>query len=139
VEEATLSCEIVKITLQPIVENALVHAFVHTGGRGRLAISARLQQDTLCVTIADNGSGMTQEQLQYLLESADGTRDREGFGVYNVNERLKRHYGHTYRMQIRSAPGEGTSFQMFIPQNKGRIRRPVVMEGPDGDQSIRSG
>ncbi|WP_219837192.1 sensor histidine kinase [Paenibacillus sp. R14(2021)] len=116
VEEETLACDIVKITLQPIVENALLHAFVHTGGRGRLTISASMRQGNLCITIADNGSGMTQEQLQHLLEHANGTSDRGGFGVYNVNERLKRNYGQSFQLLIQSAPGEGTSVRLFIPQ-----------------------
>ncbi|NBD27387.1 sensor histidine kinase [Paenibacillus glycinis] len=121
VEEATLSCDIVKITLQPIVENALLHAFVHTGGRGRLSITASMRQDTLCITIADNGSGISQEQLGHLLENAYGASERGGFGMYNVNERLKRHYGESYQLLIRSAPGEGTTVQLFIPQKNGLI------------------
>ncbi|MBO7743373.1 histidine kinase [Paenibacillus sp. MWE-103] len=118
VEEAALTCDIVKITLQPIVENALLHAFVHTGGRGSLTISAALRQESLCIAIADNGSGMNQEQLRELLENADGAGENGGFGIYNVNERLKRHYGQSYRLLIRSAPGEGTAVQLYIPQKK---------------------
>ncbi|SFI48320.1 HAMP domain-containing protein [Paenibacillus sp. UNC496MF] len=118
VEEAALSCDIVKITLQPIVENALLHAFVHTGGRGSLTISAALRQESLCITVADNGSGMTEEQLRELLENADGAGEHGGFGIYNVNERLKRHHGQSYRLLIRSAPGEGTAVQLYIPQQK---------------------
>jgi sensor histidine kinase YesM len=121
VEEDTLACEMVKITLQPIVENALLHAFVHTGGRGRLTLTARLREETLCVTIADNGSGMTQEQLRHLLENASDAKNREGFGIYNVNERLKRHYGPSCQLLIRSVPGEGTQVQLFIPQKVRQI------------------
>ncbi|WP_054025972.1 sensor histidine kinase [Bacillus sp. FJAT-28004] len=121
VEEDALSCEIVKITLQPIVENALLHAFVHTGGRGRLQISARLQKDTLCISIADNGSGMKPEQLQHLLDNPNGAIEHQGFGLYNVNERLKRHYGESFRLVIQSAPGDGTSVQLFIKQKAGQM------------------
>jgi two-component system sensor histidine kinase YesM len=121
VEEASLSCEIIKITLQPIVENALLHAFVHTGGRGYLRVHVRLHNDMLCITIADNGCGMTSQELQELLENANGAKDRVGFGIYNVNERLKRHYGESYSLTIQSAPGEGTSIQLLIPQQVGQI------------------
>ena len=121
VEEGTLSCEIVKITLQPIVENALLHAFVHTGGRGHLSITASMRRNRLCVMIVDNGSGMSREQLRRLLENAYGDREHGGFGIYNVTERLKRHYGQSYQLLIQSAPGVGTSVQLVIPQKKARI------------------
>ncbi|ACT01626.1 sensor histidine kinase [Paenibacillus sp. JDR-2] len=117
-EEETLFCHIVKITLQPIVENALLHAFVHTGGRGCLTLSASMIRNTLCVTIADNGSGMESEQLERLLSNANGANDNGGFGVYNVNERLKRHYGEAFYMDIQSAPGEGTKVCLHIPQDR---------------------
>jgi sensor histidine kinase YesM len=116
IEEEALACEVVKITLQPIVENALLHAFVSTGGRGRLTITAQLRQDMLALTIADNGSGMTPEALRQLEENGSG-----GFGVYNVRERLKRHYGPGFRMAIDSVPGEGTQVQLFIPQQRTRL------------------
>ncbi|GLX66712.1 sensor histidine kinase [Paenibacillus glycanilyticus] len=118
VDEETYSCSIIKITLQPIVENALLHAFVHTGGRGCLTIAASMRQDRLCITIADNGSGMSEEQLHRLLENAQGDRVGGGFGVYNVNERLKRYYGPNSQMLIQSKPGEGTIVQLVIPQNQ---------------------
>ncbi|MFB9275620.1 sensor histidine kinase [Cohnella cellulosilytica] len=121
IEEETLSCNIVKITLQPIVENALLHAFVRTGGRGCLTVTSRLLGDMLCVTVADNGSGMTKEQLDSLTKHANSGTDRQGFGIYNVNERLRRHYGQACRLRIQSAPGEGTTVQLLIPQNAGQV------------------
>lgn len=121
VGEEALSCDIIKITLQPIIENAVLHAFVHTGGRGCLHVHARLHNDMLSITIADNGCGMTSEQIQEILENTNGAKDRVGFGLYNVNERLRRHYGESYNMTIQSAPEEGTSIQLQIPQRVGRI------------------
>gem|GEM_PF-1179053 len=133
VDEKALSCEIVKITLQPIVENALLHSFVHTGGRGRLKISAHLRHDMLCIAVADNGSGMTKEQLRDMLANATGSENRGGFGVYNVHERLKRHYGQAYRLRIHSAPGEGTEVQLFIPQHKLSLATAAGKGKQDGD------
>ncbi|REE68730.1 two-component system sensor histidine kinase YesM [Paenibacillus taihuensis] len=121
IEEETLSCEIIKITLQPIIENALLHAFIRTGGRGTLHIRARLQDDMLCITITDNGSGMIPEQVKDLLEKAEGAKHRMGFGIYNVNERLQRQYRNAYRMTIQSKPDEGTSIGLFIPQQVSQI------------------
>lgn len=134
IEEQTLACEIVKITLQPIVENALLHAFVQTGGRGRLRLTAHLRQDLLHLTIADNGSGMTPEQLRDLKGNGGG-----GFGIYNVRERLKRHYGQAFRMVIHSVPEEGTEVQLLIPQRRLLLTAPAGKENRHGDQSVRSG
>ncbi|QHT62995.1 HAMP domain-containing protein [Paenibacillus lycopersici] len=140
VDEEALSCEIIKITLQPIIENALLHAFVHTGGRGRLRIRGCLQDGMLCITIADNGSGMTPEQAKDLLENANGAKERAGFGIYNVNERLKRHYRHSYSLTIESKPGAGTTIRLLIPQQAGPTA-PAHEYGreelPHGHQSIR--
>ncbi|UVI30448.1 sensor histidine kinase [Paenibacillus spongiae] len=121
VEEETLSCDMIKITLQPIIENALQHAFIRTGGRGRILVRASLQDDKLCITIADDGEGMTPDKLNALLENASSGKDRIGFGIYNVNERLKRHYGETYSLTIESAVGRGTSIRLLIPQQSGRF------------------
>jgi Predicted signal transduction protein with a C-terminal ATPase domain len=116
IEEEALSCEIIKITLQPIVENVCHHAFVHTGGRGKLRIEASVKEQMLCIAITDNGCGMTEEKLQQLLNHVNGSEERVSFGIYNVNERLKRHYGEAFRLQIQSGPGEGTSIRLLIPQ-----------------------
>ncbi|MFD0715643.1 sensor histidine kinase [Paenibacillus sp. GCM10027626] len=117
IEEEALSCQIIKITLQPIIENALLHAFEDTGGRGEVFVQAAFRENMLHITIRDNGKGMSPGQLNDLMEGSSSARkDQAGFGLYNVNERLKRYYGESYSMRIKSAVGEGTSIQFIIPQ-----------------------
>ncbi|WP_391572906.1 sensor histidine kinase [Cohnella sp.] len=119
VEERALSCEMIKITLQPIVENALLHAFESTGGKGKIGIRARLQgENELCIEVMDNGKGMSSEQLnELLLGGGSGLRETGGgFGIFNVNERLKRYFGPSCRMTIDSSIGRGTNVRIVIPQ-----------------------
>ncbi|GBF72415.1 two-component sensor histidine kinase [Paenibacillus sp. 598K] len=123
IDESALDCRIVKITLQPIVENALQHAFKDRGGRGCITIRAALLDECLQIEIADDGMGMTQQTLQSLqadlssrVARAKQAGDSGGFGLYNVNERLKRHYGESCIMEIDSSPGNGTSVRLKLPQ-----------------------
>jgi len=120
IQEEALSHEIVKITLQPIVENTLLHAFSERGGRGTLRIEAIAEQQWLYITVTDDGKGMEQEQVSRLLEPMNDSQGGGGFGFYNVNERLKRYYGSSYELSIRSRPGEGTTIKLTIPQQVSR-------------------
>jgi len=118
IDEEALGCEIIKITLQPIIENSLLHAFQDRGGKGRIHVSAKLLENELCIAIVDDGQGMSSERLHELLASASGQQDnRGGFGIYNVNERLKRYYGAAYSLSIESSIGAGTAVRIVIPQS----------------------
>ncbi|WP_020620981.1 cache domain-containing sensor histidine kinase [Paenibacillus daejeonensis] len=124
IEDEVLDCRIIKITLQPIVENALQHAFKHSGGRGCILIRARLATDYLDIEITDDGVGMAPDTL-LTLQAEMRVRDRRvrqagddgGFGLYNVHERLRRHYGESFRMDMISSPGSGTTIRLKIPQS----------------------
>ncbi|GBG09801.1 two-component sensor histidine kinase [Paenibacillus agaridevorans] len=115
IDEATLLCEIVKITLQPIVENALMHAFTHRGGRGAITISAKLAERFLFIRIEDDGKGMNEAQLQDLM-NPPMQESGGGFGLYNVRERLTRFYGAGFEMTVASVPEQGTVVSLRIPQ-----------------------
>ncbi|MCU6711349.1 histidine kinase [Paenibacillus sp. J5C_2022] len=115
VEEAALPCEIVKITLQPIVENALLHAFAHRGGRGEVRISAQLVDQLLHIVIEDDGKGLNEVQLRDLMRSPV-QESVGGFGLYNVRERLDRFYGAGFEMTVASEPEQGTAVSLKIPQ-----------------------
>lgn len=116
IEEEAQHCELVKITLQPIVENAVLHAFAHRGGRGELRITARAEGQALAITIEDNGIGMAAEQVRQLLGPVPPDGVKNGFGVYNVRERLRRYYGAGLHFSIVSKQGEGTTVSLRLPQ-----------------------
>ena len=77
--------------------------------------------------IVDNGSGMSRKQLRRLLENAYGDREHGGFGIYNVNERLKRHYGQSYQFAYSERAGRRDLGSVGHPAKKstdrnGRLR-----------------
>lgn len=100
------------LILQPLIENAIVHGIdVKTDGRGKLVITGREEDDLIVLTVEDNGVGMTQEQAQRIL-----TEESKGYGVRNVNERIRLYYGEQYSLIIESTPGVGTRVCIRIPK-----------------------
>ncbi len=113
--------QILKLTLQPLVENALYHGIKYKRAMGKITVSGLLLQEEgenkiqLCVK--DNGVGMEQEELERLQkEIQKPCKDTEsGFGLANVNERIRMNFGMEYGITIQSAKGEGTTVQVIIP------------------------
>ncbi|RTE08576.1 sensor histidine kinase [Paenibacillus whitsoniae] len=106
-------CVIPKLTLQPIVENALLHGIRKNKGRtGRIRIHAEQRNDVLEITIQDNGIGMEEELASSLLSTSRPLLHAEGsgssYGLYNVNERIKLLAGSDYGLKVFSRLGEGT-------------------------------
>ncbi|WP_054940054.1 cache domain-containing sensor histidine kinase [Paenibacillus ihuae] len=102
-----------KLTLQPLVENALLHGIRKTKNKqGTITIAARLEQDTVVLTVSDDGIGMSPEQGQRLLREPSLEKQDNGssgsFGLYNVNERIRYFAGNRYGLSIDSEPGKGT-------------------------------
>lgn len=110
--------KIVKFTLQPIVENAIFHGIEPTGEFGEIKITARADQDSLYITVEDNGAGMTEDELHKIEESLQtGRKDSlSGMGVSNVDSRLKLIYGPGYGLTYESAPGEFTRVTIHLPK-----------------------
>ncbi|CAH1190355.1 hypothetical protein PAECIP111892_00123 [Paenibacillus auburnensis] len=114
--EAGLGLEayiIPKLTLQPLVENALLHGIRKTKDKqGTITIAARLEQETIVLTVSDDGIGMSPEQGQRLLREPSLEKQDNGssgsFGLYNVNERIRYFAGNRYGLSIDSEPGKGT-------------------------------
>lgn len=108
-----------KLTLQPLVENALLHGIRKTKDKqGTITITARLEQETVVLTVSDDGIGMSPEQGQRLLrepslEKQDNSSSGS-FGLYNVNERIRFFAGNRYGLSIDSEPGKGTVITVRI-------------------------
>lgn len=116
---------ILKIVLQPIVENAIYHGIKERRGPGLITIEAKLEQEMLIIQIGDNGKGMTEETLQQLKESLEsflGSTEDEmesrlttGYGVVNVHARLRLTFGDQYGVKIESELDKGTIVTIFHP------------------------
>ncbi len=117
IDEPLLEFTLPKLTLQPVVENALYHGLEPQRGRGSLSVSGRLVAGELELTVSDDGVGMDAFTLASVQKDLEEGADREGrsLGLANVQERLKLYCGPTYGLTIRSEQGKGTSVSFRIP------------------------
>lgn len=116
-----------KITLQPLVENALYHGIKNRRGGGRIEINAELKDCDVIISVKDNGMGMSESRLKQIIAYLDdknhvisGEKIRESYGLYNVNQRIKLKFGDQYGLSISSVYEVGTCIQVKIPYVKPR-------------------
>ena len=112
--------QILKLTLQPLVENALYHGIKYKRAKGHIHITGKKEGENLRLTVSDNGVGMDPEDLQQLREDMERPCKEadKGFGLANVNERIHIHFGPEYGMKIQSEKGKGTRVELTIPAIK---------------------
>lgn len=119
-DDAALSFEIPKLTLQPLVENAILHGTSQKESCGTVSISAHITDSALLLTIADDGVGMdasTLAELQNML-SSDSLESGSGYGLQNVRNRLRLKFQDRVSFRISSRPGEGTTITIRIVSNE---------------------
>jgi two-component system sensor histidine kinase YesM len=109
--------KILKMTLQPLVENSLYHGIKMLRARGKITVTGELKGDDICFQVIDNGIGMDDMELNALKKEIEmpGSEQSTGFGLANVNKRLKLNYGSRYGLEIQSKKGEGTEIIITIP------------------------
>jgi Predicted signal transduction protein with a C-terminal ATPase domain len=112
---------ILKLTIQPLVENAIYHGLKPKGSFGRIRIEGFRAEDQIVVIIGDNGIGIPREKLLNLLVDPGGNGLNSGFGLVNVDKRLKLYFGELYGLNIHSEPGKGTEVKVRIPVRQGGI------------------
>lgn len=117
IEEDVLDYSIPKLTLQPIIENAIIHAFNGVKRDGRIQVTGCVIDSRLRLQIIDNGRGIEQCEIERMLNSESHSSDcnHAGIGVNNVNRRIKLIYGSEYGLEIKSAPNEGSVFNIWLP------------------------
>ncbi|WP_461812885.1 cache domain-containing sensor histidine kinase [Faecalimonas sp.] len=103
-----------KITLQPIIENAIYHGIDRMVDEGKINIGIHQKEDKIIFTIEDNGVGMTLEQCEEILHQ--DASDRVGIGIKNVNDRIKIYFGDEYGLTIQSELDEGTRVTISMPK-----------------------
>ena len=114
IDECILDHNILNLILQPLIENAIDHGIdLKTDGRGGIKIIGKKQNDEIVLIVSDNGVGMSKEQAESIL-----TNKSNGYGVKNVNERIKLYYGEQYQLKIESEIGIGTKVKVTIPIRK---------------------
>ena len=114
----TLPLYVPRFILQPIVENALIHAFPELEDRaGEITVSARVEEGKLLLRIRDNGVGMTAEQISTTLQT-EKPRDQKAFssiGIKNVNDRIRLFFGEGYGLSFQSEVGAYTQAVITLP------------------------
>lgn len=112
IDDSILKYETLNLILQPLLENAIGHGIdVKTDGRGEIRIEGKENGDFLDFTVSDNGVGMTKTQAAMIL-----SKSSNGYGVSNVNERIKLYYGEQYAVKIDSTPSVGTKVMLHFPK-----------------------
>lgn len=108
---------ILKLTLQPLVENSLYHGIKYKRAKGNITVTGEMSEGTIHFKVEDDGVGMEQEELDNLRkEIVKPCQDTgKGFGLANVNERIRMNFGAEYGMTIDSEQGRGTCVEIVIP------------------------
>ena len=115
-DEELLDCRVIKFILQPIVENAVIHAFPED--KGTIWIYGEEDGDTLRIYVEDNGTGITPEVVERFQREKEQHRSEKkvtGIGLSNVGERIRVEYGPDYGIAIENAQGQGTRVIYTLP------------------------
>lgn len=108
------ACRILRVVLQPLVENAIYHGIRRMEEHGYISIIGRLVDGDIHITVSDNGLGMDKAKVLALL----GPMKEQGLGVRNVHQRIQLFYGHAYGLSFESEPEEGTKVTLRIPRTE---------------------
>ncbi|MEK3724714.1 sensor histidine kinase [Paenibacillus sp. FSL H8-0034] len=115
-DDSLKSISMIKLSLQPIVENAILHGF-HNRGQGSIRILVQKAKD-LTISVYDDGNGMSaadSDRLRSKLSGKPGTETEGGVGLMNVHHRIQMKYGEAYGLQIATNVEQGTCIQIVIP------------------------
>lgn len=111
----------VKLSLQPIVENYVVHGMRTECSDNKLSIVVKRDNDVIQVDIRDNGKGITPERLTEIAEELERPEESgQMFGLRSVHSRLRFLYGPRFGIRVQSIVGEGTFIQVRYPYTEGK-------------------
>lgn len=116
IDDAINDYGILKLMLQPIIENAIIHGVGQSEGQGLIKIKAFIEDNNVCFEVEDNGPGMTKDQIEKLINGCE-KKDKglNKVGVDNVNRRIKLNYGDCFGLYIESHINEYTRVKIIIP------------------------
>ena len=115
VEPSILNIRLIKLVLQPVIENAIYHGLKYKESRGLLLVKGFMKNGNAVLQVIDDGVGMDQETLDHIYERHKVNYHSNGVGIYNVQKRLQLYYGNEYGIVYESKPGEGTTATITIP------------------------
>lgn len=117
VDDQIMDYSIIKVILQPLVENSVNHASSSPDTTLTIQIWGYADENDIVFTVSDNGDGIEEAYLQELIQSLDAENDtRHGIGLKNIHRRIRLYYGPDYGLTLQSSPGRGTSVTVRIPK-----------------------
>ena len=122
VEPSILNIRLIKLVLQPVIENAIYHGLKYKESRGLLLVKGFMKNGNAVLQVIDDGVGMDQETLDHIYEKHKVNYHSNGVGVYNVQKRLQLYYGSEYGITYESKVGEGTTATITIPGQQEGLR-----------------
>lgn len=120
IPDELLDCQLPKLLIQPLIENAVYHGIEMKPGGGTVHLSASQSGQGLIIRVFDNGAGMDEDTLHKLRDNiygkpVDGRKVSFGIALRNIHNRLKLLYGETYRLSIDSGESRGTTVIIHLP------------------------
>ncbi len=117
IDKVLYDYQILKLTLQPLVENALYHGLKYKRAKGYIHVTGEKDGEKIRLVVRDSGVGMEQEELEELRREIERPcqETEKGFGLANVNERIHMYFGQEYGIQVQSEKGKGTIVEVVIP------------------------
>jgi two-component system sensor histidine kinase YesM len=115
VDKSILSYKLIKIILQPLVENSIYHGIRNNAGKGHIQITGIRKGDRILLQVIDNGIGMSPEEIHNIYQKDRTSAKGSGIGVQNVDQRIKLHFGDPYGLHFESELGKGTTVNIWLP------------------------
>ena len=136
IDEGVSTHTVLKLILQPLVENAIYHGIKNKREGGTIIVRAKPKSDNeVLLEVEDNGIGFTPDKLSLLqAELADNPGDikqESGFGIGNVNQRIKLYYGKQYGLSVKSEYNTGTCVSFIIPARQEDV---IEIVEPENDK-----
>lgn len=122
VESDIMEYQILKMTLQPLVENSIYHGLKPKDCPGNIIITGYADENAVKLKVIDDGIGMPKGKFEEIIHSSDSLASKESFGLKSVDERIKLHFGEEYGIGVESEPGRGTAITVSIPKKLGGVQ-----------------
>ena len=123
IDEEVMTSETIRLSLQPVIENAIYHGIHPKQDEGVVEISCRIEDlgRTIVFSVTDNGVGITAEKIEKIMEDIRREESVESIGLHNIQSRILLYFGEEYGIRILSRESVGTTVEMKIPNTKYHI------------------
>lgn len=114
-EEELMGCQVLRLLIQPLVENAIYHGIEKKKGKGFIKVTVSRRAQQLEFRVEDNGVGISPEKLEQIQECLSRRETKTNFALVNIEQRIKICYGENYGLKIESHPDHGTVVRVLLP------------------------